>query len=293
MSLEIGGRLIEFPLSACPSDEVAVVTAVTRGANKGRRVPRATDGRRRKPKDWTSGFVVHTTSGTVRLKKKGLIESIRDWIYAAYQANTDRHVSWHLTGDTDGSWIQSASDRWTCWHASQVNPFTDSVELVQGEGRVLTEVQLNSFVYLMDTWTYHTGIPRVIPWRDGRPYAGMLTRALSAYGAGRTLCCVYGHRNVWYLDAKDGRLKPYRGAGDPSDLPFEALADAGYLKLDVERGEDLEYWKEWQAKLRLDPDGVPGPATRRALITHGLPGGMVVARPGDEARGAPAWALAA
>jgi hypothetical protein len=288
MSLQFDGKLVPFKNSACPLDPVEVVTLVAKGANRGKKVPKATDGRVRTAKEWTSGFVVHTSSGTVWQRKKTLVQSIRDWAYALYQTNTTRSVSWHNSIDTDASMIQSADSRFQCWHACQVNPFTDSCELIQTSDGSLTEPQLEYFADFMDIWTYHTGIPRIIPWKDGKPYAGILTRALSAYGAGRSICAIYGHRNVWYATDK-GELKPYRGPGDPSDLPFLVLAERGYLKLDIEKGEDIEYWKSWQQRLNLPVDGIPGPVTRRALMNHGLAGGMVISRPVDTTLGLPAW----
>lgn len=290
MSLNFGTTRVQLANSACWLDDASVVTAVTKGANKGKRVKHVTDGRRRDPKAWTSAVVVHTHQGTARTLKKGILESVTDWVLATYQTNTDREVSWHVTGDTDGSVIQQADSTWTCWQASQVNPYTDGIELVEGSGGVLTDVQLEAFVKVMDIWTYHTGIPRAIPWSGSAPFKGMLTRCLSAHGAGRSVCGIIGHRNIWGL--KNGRLFPYRGAGDPSDLPFYALRDAGYKTLDMERGEDLEYWKAVQLHLGLDPDGVCGPSTRKAMWLAGQPGSLLVTRPGDAALGVPAWILA-
>ena len=292
MSRTFGTTRVPLADSACWMDDVATVTAVTKGANKGRKIKFVTDGRRRPAKSWTSAMVVHTHKGTARTLKKGLIESVTDWVLSSYQTNTDREVSWHVTGDTDGSVIQQADSSWTCWQASQVNPFMDGMELVEAEGGVLTDVQLEAFVKVMDIWTYHTGIPRLIPWAGGVPFRGMLTRCLSAHGAGRSVCGIIGHRNIWGLN-KSGKLIPYRGAGDPSDLPFYALKEAGYKTLDMEKGEDLEYWKAVQLHLGEDPDGVCGPSTRKAMWKEGQPGSLLVSRPGDATLGVPAWLIAA
>lgn len=291
MSIVLYGHRIEVPGTACFLDPPEVVRAVTRG--KGTKVPKISEVTRRDPAaDWIRGHVTHSTSGTVlRLDSKGLIESVRDWAYARYNANVD-HKSWTLTKDLDESAIQS-SDPGTgaSWHAMQVNRYTDGWELVQTNEGTLTQVQLDGYVRLCDEWSYHCGIPRVIAWRDGKPFAGMLTRALSAHGAGASLCLFYGHRNIWSANKETGRLYAQRGAGDPSDLPFLALKAAGYLCLDVEAGEDLKMWKDLQAQLGLDADGIPGPMTRAALIRAGRygSGGMLVPRPGDDARGEPAW----
>lgn len=291
MSINLYGRRVELPNSACWTDGADVVKAVTRG--KGTRVKYVTDGRKRKAPAWPSGLVVHTTSGHARKVQPGLLESVRDWVYARYQTNTDREVSWHATLDLDGSVIQQAGPEWMCWHAGQVNASADGWELVEGSGGVLTEVQLARFVELVDLWTWHTGIPRVIPWRDGKPFAGMLTRALSAHGAGKSLACVYGHRSVWGLSKKTGKLYPVRGAGDPSDLPFLALAEAGYQRMDVESGEDLALFKRLQAELGVEQDGVWGRASRLAHWRAVGADYVFTRRPRDEGEGVPAFVTAA
>lgn len=291
MSIQLYGRQIDVLNTACPLDPPEVVRAVTRG--KGSKVPRSTEGYKRDPRSsWISGLVTHTTSGTVRsLDPKPLIESVRDWAYAKYDVQQD-DKSWSTTVDLDGSAIQvcDPAERAT-WHAGRVNAYTDGWELVQTSAGTLTSVQLDAYVRLVDEFTWHAGVPRIIPWRDGRPYLGMLTRALAAHGGGRTLCCIYAHRNVWTISKVTGKLVPVRGEGDPSRLPFDALKAAGYLALDVEAGEDLALFKGLQAEHGLTPDGVWGPQSRLALARRG-DGGMLVKRPGDELRGVPAWITA-
>jgi hypothetical protein len=291
MSIVLYDQKIDIPDTACFLDPPEVVRKVTGG--KSTKIPKLTEVTPRDPTtDWIRGHVTHTTSGTVRrLDDRNLIESLRDWAFARYNVNKD-DKSWTLTKDLDTTAIQSYDPgRGASWHAAQVNRYTDGWELVQTPEGTLTQVQLEGYVRLCDEWSYHCGIPRVIAWRNGRPYAGMLTRALSAHGAGASLCLFYGHRNIWSIDKNTGKLRPQRGEGDPSDLPFLALKAAGYLALDVEAGEDLQMWKDLQAQLGLDPDGIPGPLTRAALIRDGRygKGGMLVPRPGDESRGVPAW----
>lgn len=291
MSIVLFGKNIDVPDTACFLDPPDVVRAVTRG--KSAKVPQSTEGVRRDPSSfWIRGHVTHTTSGTVRvLDAREEIESSRDWAFARYSTNKDEK-SWTLTKDTDRSAIQVADPGClSSWHAGQVNGVADGWELVQTDRGSLTKAQLDGYVRLCDEWSYHCGIPRVIAWRSGKPYAGMLSRALTAHGAGAALCLFYGHRNVWTVNKATGKLSAVRGAGDPSDLPFLALRDAGYLCLDVEAGEDLRLWKSLQESMALDADGIPGPQTRAAMIRNGKhgPGGMLVERPGDDARGTPAW----
>lgn len=286
MSLSFYGHTATMTDTACWNDLPDTVKAVTRG--KGTKVPKCTDGRKR-PNSWVSGLVFHTTSGTARTVKKGLIESFRDWAYAKYQTNTPREVSWHATVDSDGSIIQQAGPEFMCWHASQVNPYADGWEFVESAGGVLTEVQIARGVELADNWTWHAGIPRITPTQGSKPFSGMLSRALGAHGAGISLACVYGHRNVWYFSDKTKKLEPYRGKGDPGDFPFEALLAAGYLGMDVEHGEDLVKFKAMQTKFGLNPDGVWGRASRKAAYDALGPDYLFVRRPGDEQRGRPAF----
>jgi hypothetical protein len=294
MSIVLYGKRIEVPGTACWLDDPAVCMTVTRG--KTQSIPLSREGYNRDPsKFWIRGHVTHTTSGTVRkLDEKSIIESTMDWVYAKYSTNLD-DKSWTLTKDLDESAIQvSDPGRLGTWHAGQVNQHTDGWELVQTKEGTLTKTQLEGYVRLCDEWSYHCGIPRVIAWRNGAPYMDMLTRALSAHGSGASLCLFYGHCNIWSLNKTTGKLFAVRGKGDPSELPFRALKDAGYLALDVEKGEDLEMWKSIQAELKLDADGIPGPRTRGAMIRSGKygTGGVLIPRPGDDARGTPAWLLA-
>ena len=291
MSIVLYNKKIDVPNTASWLDDAATVLAVTRG--KTSKIPLSREGYARDPsKYWLRGHVTHTTSGTVnRLDPKPVIESAKDWLFAKYSVTND-DKSWTLTKDLDESAIQvSDPGALGTWHAGQVNQVTDGWELVQTGNGTLTQTQLDGYVRLCDEWSYHCGIPRVIAWRGGAPFMGMLTRALSSHGAGGSLCLFYGHCNIWSVKKSTGRLVAVRGPGDPSELPFRALKEAGYLALDVEKGEDLEMWKTLQAQFGLDPDGVPGPQTRGALIRSGRygTGGMLVPRPGDDTRGIPAW----
>ncbi len=264
MSLLFAGKLIDFPNSACPEDSAETVMKVTNGASKGKRVKTTRKGFSRKKMDWWSGFCLHTDTGrTDKLSTEAPI-SIRDWLLAQYQTSTDREASWHVSNDGDGSMIQSADLMlWTCWHASQVNQYMAGMENVDIGNGTLTKIEMQRCVDFLKLWTYHTGVPRLIAWRDGKPYAGKLTRCTKAMGSGKSVCAIIGHRNVWGLN-KAGNPAPYRGPKDPSDYPFLEMSDAGFLKLDIEKNEDLEYWKDIQASLGVHVDGIPGYETRVA-----------------------------
>jgi hypothetical protein len=75
-----------------------------------------------------------------------------------------------------------------------------------------------------------------------------------------------------------------RGKGDPGPWIFNALKNAGYELFDFDNGDDKEVWKARQKALGFadkDCDGVPGPATVRALKAANKPHGIWVPRPID------------
>lgn len=257
--------------------------------NNPKKAPRnTTDVRPRKR--FARAVTVHTTKGTA----DGGIEHVEpdsmnlDLVFAQYQARTERDVSWHFTIDGDGSISQSADPATDeCWHANAVNPYTIGVELAELAHGDLGGLQLKSFVALMDllTGVDHPmmAIQRQTPVRDGKPFSGMLTRLLGENGAGSQVVGIYGHRNVWYRDKDDGKLKPYREKGDPGDAPFLALLENGYEGFDFEANEDLRIWRVRQQPIGvLQADGVPGRETKKALKATGTRfTGLWVPRPGD------------
>ena len=241
-----------------------------------KRAPRAPDSDTDPRKTWVRSIVLHTTSGTARVLKPGLSgASTRAEAYARYMRDTKRWVSWDYTVDTDGTVIVS-NDPLThyTWHATAWNRYSVGIELVEASGGVLYEGQLAVLVKLLDAITWHTGVQRCVPIGPaGTPDRRILTRA-DDKGAlrGVDLVGVFGHRN-------NTRNRGYR---DPSDMPFDALMKAGYLALDYEAEEDKTLVRVKQAAHGLEQDGVCGPETRRRV-------GQTVVRPGDDARGQPAW----
>jgi hypothetical protein len=113
------------------------------------------------------------------------------------------------------------------------------------------------------------GIQRQIPDAyHGRPLKRLIAGGADVVG-------IVGHRDV----------TAYRGAGDPGDAIFERLATAGYEAWDFDARVDLTTWRLRQRKLNADRgaglrvDGVPGPATARALAEAGYPAGLWIRRP--------------
>lgn len=75
-----------------------------------------------------------------------------------------------------------------------------------------------------------------------------------------------------------------RGQGDPGPYVQQALKAAGYEPYAFDGDDDKAVWKARQGAIGIavgDCDGVPGPATVRALKASGKAHGMFVSRPID------------
>jgi hypothetical protein len=180
-------------------------------------------------------------------------------------AGDERSAAAHLTVDFDGHVYQHA-DLITvaAYHAGPVNEVSVGIEIYQGRDAELYEGQIYAVVALVDWLTARLGIQRQIPdaYRGG-PIPRLERGARDFVG-------VIGHRDC----------SGNRGAGDPGDAVFVALAAAGYERFDVAAGADLAAWRARQQSLGLKPDGIPGPATERALMGIGAIGGLWALRPG-------------
>ncbi len=268
MSIVLGGRRIE----------VAGVETISY-LDEPKLVPRASDGNKRAT--WIRAVVVHTTAGKRGVLRPGAKPSKRAEMLARHQANTVRAVSWDATVDTDGTiaWSNDPLERYT-WHASQVNPYTLGIELVQDADGAVYQATLDAAAVLIDRLTAELGIQRQTPWRDGRPYAGRIERC-DPGRAGRDLVGVYGHRAVWGRN-ESGKPVPTRGFGDPGDHLFNLLRARGYEGFDPTEvaghaPDDIATWRRRQRVLGFDDagcDGVPGPKTVAALRAQGYPHGL-------------------
>lgn len=244
-------------------------------------IPRLTMGQdaRQRSTSWVRGIVLHTTKG-VPGGKDQRPQDIRSGIgpslgaaarVARFWSNDPGQAGAHLVVDHDGSIVCVADlllDR--AFHAGTVNDCTIGVEIYQGNAAEMYAAQLAQVVKLVDWLTVRFGIQRQIP----SAYQGAIARLAAG---GRDIVGVYGHRDV----------TENRGLGDPGNAIFELLASAGYEARDFEKKEDLAEWKKRQSDLNaslqaaLDVDGIPGSATRQALLAAGRPAGMWVPRPGD------------
>ncbi len=275
MSIVFNGQKVDWPNTVSYLDDPSKVPSAIGNTN-----PRHAD---TAGEPVVRGFVIHTVHGHEGHLRPGLSPvSTRDLEYARADARhrDEGQRSWDFTVDTDGSvaWSTDPARRFS-WHAMQVNPNTAGCEFVQEwEGDMWSDA-VDAGARLVVATCRRLGIQLQMPWKDGKPYRGMLSRALFENGSGARLVGIYGHRNVWKRN-ESGTLVAMRGAGDPTDFPFLALEKLGVEKLDMEAGEDIEVWKKRQRDVcgfaAKDCDGIPGGMTRRALLAKGYPGGIWV-----------------
>lgn len=256
----LGGRRLEVP----------GVTTVS-FLDDARRVPRATRGTpRRGPVQFV---VLHTTGERTEqnITPGAGTLGANPWHFGSYVNTNSAGVSWDATVLVDGKvlWHNDPVERAT-YHASWLNGRGLGIEVQQGTGGAIYQVQVDALVKLVDVITAAMGIQRQIPWKEGRPDRRVLAR-LSREAAGADVWGVVGHRN-----GDDNR-------GDPGDGIHRAFHAAGYEGFDLALGADKEEWRARQAELGIAATGVPSLETGRALSARGKVAGMWVARPSDRA----------
>lgn len=227
-------------------------------------------------KTWLRGIVCHTIHGKLGSLLDGLGPNTDiDLVNAKYQVNTTREVSWDFTEDMNGDWlIQNDPLKFYTWQASQVNGYTCGFEMVQQNNGDLYKGQIAKAVEFIDFLTAKLGIQRQIPWdvKNDKPFRGTVAR-IAGPNAGKDVVAVYCH----YHQTVN------RGFGDPGPWLQTALKEAGYETYAFD-GDDKEVWKVRQRALGIpesECDGIPGPATVRALAASGKKHGMFVQRPID------------
>jgi len=246
------------------------------------RIPRLSTGADGRPRStrWVRGIVLHTTKGIPGGRDRRAQKILpgrgpdrgSDVKVARFWSTEPKQSGAHLVVDHDGSIVCTADLALECaFHAGPVNDVTVGIEIYQGGEAEMYAEQLDTVVRLVDWLTARFGIQRQIP----DAYRGGPITRLAA--GGRNVVGVYGHRDV----------TENRGAGDPGDAIFGLLAAAGYETRDLEVSGDRAVWKDRQRMLveetgaALDIDGIPGPATCRAIEQIGRSRGMWIPRPGD------------
>lgn len=227
---------------------------------------------------WVRGIVLHTNRGMVpETVRPGGKDAKRDLALADYQDSSERVAGWDYSADFDGS-IAVSNDpyEYATYHAGHMNDYSVGIEMNQlrSSPYALYENELNQMVLFLDFLTNRLGIQRQILWdkENDCPIKGVIER-LENERYYPWYCGLYGHRNC----------SSNKGPGDPGNPIFYKLKEAGYELFDVRDWEDVKVWKERQRKLgNNNPDGIPGPATRKAMIDHGHPYGLYVKRPMDD-----------
>lgn len=238
------------------------------------------DGHDGKPRtEWVRQITIHTTKGIhPQPLRAGKGAGGRAKAVAAFWRGDANHSAAHLVVDNDGSILCLADLAKTqTYHATTVNPWSVGIEMYQEANGGIYEAVLDSTVALVMRLCDLMGIPFQ---GEARPYTsnGILQRLLHG---GEDVVGVFGHRdNAW--DFK--RNTSTRGRGDPGDAIFARLRASGMMVHHYDRqplGGDRVFWGDVQRALnrahglRLNPDGVCGPATVAALRTHGLWNGGV------------------
>lgn len=233
---------------------------------------------------WVRSIVYHTRMG---ISPQILLPGGKDrgWDFkGVHRASGDtRHCSWHISIDSDGSAACHLDIvKHKAYHATHMNDISIGIEMFQDSKGGITMATLRSAVLIGDVLTRELGIQRQFPSekkickRFASPFQRHKHTYLADGRAGKDFCGILGHRN----------LTRNRGQGDPGDFIWKEFATAGYSRVSVDLGEDLEVWSMTQSDFLMfdedDCDGIPGPGTIRALKALQVPHGMWVPRPGDE-----------
>jgi hypothetical protein len=223
---------------------------------------------------WIRGIVCHTIHGKLGKLLPGLgPDTDIDTKLARYQVNTTRNVSWDFTCDLNGEWlVQNDPLKNFTWQATSVNGYACGLELVQRDNGDLYEGQIAKAVEFIDFLTAKLGIQRQIPWDmvNNCPPRGTVPGILDG---GEDVIGVYNHAHQ----------TTNRGYGDCGPWLPMALKAAGYETFAF-NGDERTVWKARQKAVGIPAaqcDGLPGPATVRALKASGKAHGMFVSRPID------------
>ena len=242
---------------------------------------------RLRPKNtWIRQIIIHTTKGLWPQKTipgagpGGRARDVADY----WSGNSDSGGA-HLVVDDDGT-VLCLCDLGLveAYHATTSNAWSIGIEMYQfADGRI-REATLDATVRLVtalcdgtDSWEgFH--IPLQVP----EDYQGVIER-MRLHG-GPDCVGVFGHRDQawkfpWQLTAEKRLAYPNgyanRGRGDPGDEIFTRLTSAGAEPVNFVTGADRSLWRSAQERLNrlgagLQVDGVPGPATMRAMRERGF-----------------------
>lgn len=228
-------------------------------------------------------IVLHTRMG---IWPQTIVDEVpnRRWdeVAAGRGSRNDRTASWHISIDADGSFVCHLD----CfdihaYHANHMSGTSVGIEMYQNTKGEVTEATLATAVRVCDALTRELGIQRQVPTEEGicKRFANnrhtMSRKSRNAYikggKRGTDYYGVLGHRNV----------TRNRGKGDPGNVIFTKLREAGYESYTVDDKDDKDVWILRQREHGLAADGVPGPNTVSALKQAGFAHGLYVTRPDD------------
>lgn len=220
---------------------------------------------------WVRSICLHTRMGVWPQTHKPSIKN-RNWDHLGVKraSNDDRIASWHISIDSDGSFVCHLDLAKHCsYHCGQVNDYSIGIEMYQGADGNITPETLASCVQICNVLTEEFNIQRQYVQEDSilkrfarsrKPSPKSRSQKLAYIpggGNGTDFVGVFGHRNA----------TKNRGRGDPGNKIFELLEEAGYEGFLVGEDEDKKVWKERQESLGMLPpyDGIPGPGTVRVI----------------------------
>lgn len=228
-----------------------------------------------------TSICIHTRLG---IKDQKIVPAQdRDWdrIVAKRASADDRAASWHISIDSDGSFVCHLDIiRDQAYHASHMNARSVGIEIYQDTDGGISEESLQTCVKICDVLTRELGIQRQfvkenkICSRLASSNSANKHTYVSGGKEGKDYYGLFGHRNC----------TRNRGVGDPGDLIWDRLRSAGYEEFSIEKKEDIAVWKKRQLDIGIpasQADGIPGPKTRNALESKGYKRGMFVPRPCD------------
>lgn len=219
---------------------------------------------------WVRQVILHTTKGKYpQAERLGMGRGGADKIVADFWRGDPEHSAAHLVIDRDGSVACLADLATVCaYHATVSNEWSVGIELYQeGDGSIYQAV-FDAAALLVPAICEHLGIPLQI---HVGPYDRAPLKRMSMTG-GPDCVGIFGHR-----DNTDRR-----GRGDPGDIIYQRLVEAGAEPFDFRLEQDLFTWRRRQRALnRLDQawpelvdgltiDGICGPSTLAAMKRHGV-----------------------